>query len=165
MTEIWKPISETTKDYEVSNFGRIMNMKTGKLIVPRPIKTGYLRVHLPVIGGRKDFYIHRLVAEAFCEHREGCNVVNHIDNNKQNNHADNIEWVTPFENVHHGMRQKRYRLNAVRVIGTKDGNSVEYISTRQAEVATGCDHSSIIRCCKGKLKTTNGYLWKYAEVV
>ena len=159
------PIEDTSGNYHVSNMGNVKNMRTGKTLSPRKTRRGYLRVHLPVNKGRKDFYIHRLVAKAFCEHPEGCDVVNHIDNDIQNNRADNIEWTTQFRNVHYGMKQKRYRLNAVRVIGIRDGRQIEFPSVHQAELKTGCSHSTIVKCCKGKKKTAHGYQWKYAEVV
>ena len=165
MTEVWKPIEETNGDYLVSNLGKVKNNKTGKTLAPRPTKTGYLRVRLPVDNGRKDIYIHRIVANAFCERPEGCDIINHLDNNNQNNAADNLEWTTQFGNVHYGMRQKRYKLNAVRVVGIKNGEQVEFPSAHFAGLMTGCDHSTIIKCCKGKKKTAHGYQWKYAEVV
>jgi hypothetical protein len=106
-----------------------------------------------------------LVAEAFCDHPDGNDVINHLDNDPGNNKADNLEWTTPLGNVHYGMKQKRFRLNAVSVIGSKDGQSYKFISSRQAEAITGCDHSSIIKCCRGKRKAIHGFTWKYAEVV
>lgn len=164
IAEVWTPIRES-KGYEVSNTGKVRNIATGEVLKPRPIKTGYERVHLPLEKGRKDFYIHRLVAEAYCDHPAGCDVVNHLDNDIHNNSADNLEWTTQFGNVHHGMKQRRYRLNAVPVVGYKDGNKYEFASSHQAAIHTGCGHSTISKCCKGKQKTTHGYSWRYAEVV
>ena len=163
--EIWRPIPECNGRYEVSNKGNVRNTMTGKILSPRPTRAGYSRIHISIEGKRKELYIHRLVADEFCEHLPGNNVVNHIDNNVQNNDAGNLEWTTPLGNVHHGMRQKRFRLNAVRVIGSKDGQTHEFISAHQAAAYTGCDHSSIIKCCRGKASATHGYTWKYAEVV
>ena len=57
-------------------------------------------------GKRKNFYVHRLVAEAFCERTHG-NVVNHIDYNKRNNAASNLEWCTQKENIHHSIEHYR----------------------------------------------------------
>jgi len=164
MTEHWAKIEESIGDYIVSNHGRVMNRQTGKLLSPRPIPSGYLRVHLPAKGKRRDFYIHRLVAEAFCKHPAGCDVINHIDNNPQNNNVDNLEWTTQRRNVYHGMKQNRYRLNAVSVIGYKDGKEYTFSSAHEAEQKTGCDHSSVTKCCKGKRKTIHGYQFRYAEV-
>ena len=163
--EIWKPIPETNGDYEVSNTGKVRNFRTGKVLKPRPTKRGYFRVHIPINGKRKDAYIHRIVADRFCIHIPGNDVVNHIDNDVQNNTAENLEWTTQLGNVHHGMKQKRYRLNARSVIGCKNGETIKYVSAHQAAEGTGCDYSTIIKCCKGKKHATHGYTWKYAEVV
>lgn len=61
---------------------------------------GYLRA---VISGH-DAYIHRLVAEAFCDNPRGCSEVNHKDGNKQNNNASNLEWCTRSENNRHAFQ-------------------------------------------------------------
>lgn len=45
--------------------------------------------------------VHRLVAMCFCEKPDGCNVVNHLDSNKTNNSADNLEWTTISGNTKH----------------------------------------------------------------
>ena len=108
MAEEWKPVKEDA-NLLVSNYGRVMNSTTGKILKPRPTKTGYLRVHTMIVNGkRKDLYIHRLVAEAFCYRHEGCNVVNHIDFDNSNNHAENLEWTTQKYNIMHSMDNGRY---------------------------------------------------------
>ena len=163
--EVWKPIPETEGEYEVSSAGRIRNHKTGVIRKAKVLPNGYARIHYNKQNKRYDRYVHRLVAEVFCNRPEGCNVVNHLDNDKGNNSASNLEWTTQLGNVHHGIKQKRYRLNAKRVIGYKDNQTYEFISINQASIQTGCDHSSISKCCKGKASKTNGYCWKYAEVV
>ena len=160
--EQWKQIPNVNGLYEVSDMGRVRNGKTGKILKPRPNVTGYLRVHISN-GKTRDVYIHRLVAEAFCVHHEGCDVVNHIDNNNNNNSASNLEWTTQFENVHHGMKQNRYLHNAIPVIGHKDGMDYEFRSAHQASVNTGCDSKTIIKCCKNILSQTKGYKWEYAR--
>ena len=46
---------------------------------------------------------------------------------------------------------------------SKDGIFIaEYPSVREAERQTGCNNSHICACCKGKYKSTGGYIWKYA---
>lgn len=166
MDEIWKPVRGFEELYLVSNLGNVKSIRSGKILKPRKLPHGYARVNLPATSRTKrDVYIHRLVADAFCEHPKGCDVVNHIDNDPTNNKASNLEWVTQMGNVYYGMEQKRYHLNARSVIGIKDEKKLFFHSAHQAARHTGCDHSTIIKCCRGKMKTTHGYIWQYAEVI
>ena len=113
-----------------------------------------------------DLYVHRLVADAFCEHPDGCNVVNHIDFNMQNNRFDNLEWVTQRSNVLHSMKNGRVHRfpNARPVVGIKDGIKHFYRSANEAAIAIGTDASSISKCCRKRYKSSKGYKWEYAEV-
>lgn len=163
--EQWVKIKETDKDYEVSNYGRIRNSKTGKILTPRPTQTGYLRIHISVGNGRKDFYIHRLVADAFCLRPEGCNVVNHLDNNPANNNASNLEWVTQKTNVEYAQSQSRMPNwpDKIPVIGSRNGKEYYFESMIAAEKALGIYATDISKCCRGLRKQTSGYTWRYAE--
>lgn len=166
MVEEWKRIIETNKNYEVSNLGRVRNGDTGKILTPRATATGYLRVHISVPeGGRKDFYIHRLVAEAFCPRQEGCNIINHLDNNPSNNIASNLEWTTQKENLEYAQAQDRMPNWQKKrpVIGFKDGQSYYFESIQLAAKTIGVHSTDISKCCKGTKDNTNGYYWQYAE--
>jgi hypothetical protein len=69
---------------------------------------GYLQVYLSDGCGKiKTFCIHRLVCEAFHENPENKPCVNHIDEDKTNNTASNLEWCTVAENLNHGTRNIR----------------------------------------------------------
>lgn len=162
MHEEWKPV-EHAKHFLVSNLGRVMNGKTGNIFVGRPTKTGYLRVHLPMKNGkRRDAYIHRLVAEAFCYHPDGFDVVNHIDFDNTNNCADNLEWTTQKNNVLYSMDADRYpkKLKSVYVVGEKDGIRYLFHSANEAARVTNCDSKTVLRGCKTGMRSTNGFLWK-----
>lgn len=67
-------------------------------------RIGYARVRLIVGGKRINFYIHRLVAEAFIDNPERKKEVNHIDGKKNNNHFSNLEWTTRKENMSHAIK-------------------------------------------------------------
>ena len=163
--EIWKRIPQSDKFYEVSNLGNVRNGTTKKILSPRPTPTGYLRVHISVGNGRKDFYIHRLVAEAFIPNPNNYQVVNHLDNNPANNHANNLEWVTQKQNVAYAQSQDRMPNwpDKKPVIGYKDGEKFYFESIIAASKALGFYTSDISRCCRGLRKDTNGYSWEYAN--
>lgn len=111
--EIWKKIENVDGDYEVSNFGRIRSLdcfivekngkrksKKQKIMKQSFTSTGYLMVNLE----RKMCKVHRLVAYAFIPNLENKPHINHKDGNTLNNNVDNLEWVTPKENVDHAIK-------------------------------------------------------------
>ena len=67
---------------------------------PRPIPKGYQRVYLrdEETGKRKDYYVHRLIAETFIPNPENKRCVNHINCNRSDNSVENLEWATSAEN-------------------------------------------------------------------
>ena len=102
MDETFKVVTDYI-NYSVSDLGRVMNNKTGRILKQREDKDGYFRVNLYGFDNIKTVKIHRLVAEAFLENVENKEQVDHIDNNKQNNNVKNLRYVTTSEN---GMNQK-----------------------------------------------------------
>jgi hypothetical protein len=97
--EEWKWVKEYEWYYYVSNHGRIKIRKTNKILKLATDKDGYIKCHLYKRGVRKSFRVHRLVAETFLDKPEGCTEVDHIDNNRANNHATNLRWCTHDENI------------------------------------------------------------------
>ena len=111
MREIWKDIPGFGGRYRISNQGNVMSMNylgTGKpkLLKAKKHHSGYLTVRLCYGDGRpqKNRTIHSLVAESFIPKKPNSTCVNHIDGNKHNNCADNLEWVTFKENINHAIR-------------------------------------------------------------
>ena len=162
--ERWKQIDESV--YEVSNIGRVRNTKTGNILKGRSAGAGYHQVQLTIANTKKHFYVHRLVAEAFCNHPDGCNVINHKDNNPSNNNSENLEWVTQRDNIRYSMRQGRNPKfpNFKNVIGIKGNKSFFFTSLNEAATETGCNTQGISDCCLGKRKQHHGYVWKFVEV-
>lgn len=97
-TEVWKPIEENN-EYFVSNYGRVRH---GDRIL-RLIMDRYGYPIVSISHPKKLLKVHRLVGKAFIPNPEGKPQINHIDYDRSNNHADNLEWVTPKENTAHSI--------------------------------------------------------------
>lgn len=114
--ETWKSVVGYEGIYEVSDTGKIKSLdrlsvhKNGKKYnikerILKDIRVGdYRGVQLCNNGNAKKNYLHRLVALHFVSgHSEVFKVVNHIDGDKNNNHFENLEWVTHSQNLQHAL--------------------------------------------------------------
>ncbi len=105
--EMWKDVHDWEGVYMVSSYGQIMSFKcdsSGRILKLTNKKGGYFSFVLKAKGRKnRSCRIHVLVAESFIYKPIGKTQVNHKDCNKQNNHVDNLEWVTPSENMRHAV--------------------------------------------------------------
>ena len=130
--ERWKPIFGYDGMYEVSSLGRVRSLKFGKVRVMRFGKNhkGYLQICLYKENKVKRFLVHRLVAQAFIPNDNIFNTeVNHIDECKQNNKVDNLEYCDRSYNMtYNGLQQRRtanynrsnYKRNAIKCLYNPD---------------------------------------------
>ncbi len=95
--EIFK-IIEGFENYSVSDFGNVKNNKTGRILQHLFGSDGYAVVGLMANKQRTRTSIHRLVANAFIANIEHKLYIDHVDNDKVNNKANNLRWVTTKEN-------------------------------------------------------------------
>ena len=86
------------ENYEVSNFGRIRNYKTGRILKPKINKQGYYQVSLSSDGIPYTKYVHHLVGTMFIPNPENKKIIGHIDNNRLNNNIENLRMVSHQEN-------------------------------------------------------------------
>ena len=191
MEEIWKDIEGYEGIYQVSNLGRVRSLDRnvpnynaagyvgtkilrGKILKPHKMaNNGYMEVHLKRNGQGNHGRIHRLVAEAFIPNPGNLPEINHKDEDKTNNRADNLEWCDGQYNSNYGTRLIRisetmkgnyYNMRSVQQL-SEDGKVIRtYPSVKEAAAQTGANESVIIRICKGKKgQTAKGYRWRYAE--
>lgn len=109
MKEIWKDIPGFEGVYQVSNLGNIKSLNYARRGLPHRIaqvytKDKYLKVDLHKKGLKKTVPVHRLVCDAFVPYIPGKTEINHINGNKEDNRASNLEWVTHLENVRHAKK-------------------------------------------------------------
>lgn len=117
--EEWKDIPGYEGSYQISNMGRVKALSRivkyngiGKgggthnypeRILKNMIIQGYEKISLTKNNKPKGEFVHRLVAEAFCEKTPGAYFVNHINGIKTDNVYTNLEWVTSSQNVRHAL--------------------------------------------------------------
>lgn len=178
MEEIWKDIKGYEGIYQVSNVGRVKglrrydsrgNLRNERILKPIPTSDGYLRVHLSKTASKRKTAIHRLVAEVFIPNPENKPQVNHIDEDKTNNIVDNLEWVTPKENINHATslyrramtQRKTQGSTPIIAIDIANGEYNEYNSINECGRRLNINPSGIRQVLVRNYKQTKGYTFKY----
>lgn len=109
MVEEWKSVEGYENSYAISTMGRVMSLKTGKILKQHLRGGNYLGIGLYENGKQTSYSIHSMIAVAFLSHKR-CGhelVVNHKDGNRHNNVLSNLEIMTNRENSIDGYRRKR----------------------------------------------------------
>ena len=187
--EEWKDIKGYEGLYQISNLGRVKSLSridsrghklNEKILKPKIRGYGYKAVMLSKNNIHKLYYIHRLVAEAFIPNPDNLPCVNHIDENKNNNCIENLEWCTRKYNTNYGTRSKR---QSEKMKGKYTGSNhpqarkIKCITTGEIfiTIKEACEkykikQPSITACCKGKIKSAGKHpitgeklVWKYID--
>ncbi len=159
--EIWKDVIGAEEFYEISSLGRIRNKITKNIL--KPSKSGKYRHIQLKYGINKNVLIHRLVAEAFIPNPFNFRCVNHIDENKENNSADNLEWCTYQYNCKYG--KGALKRNSKIIQYDMCGNAIKiWESIKEASESLGVLYQGISMCCRNKRKTCGGYMWSFASL-
>jgi len=151
-------------DYEVNYEGKIRNSVTRKVLKELPGTNGYFKYCL----NKKWYSAHRAVALTWLDNDdpEVKTQVNHIDGNKTNNHPNNLEWVSPSNNIKHAVDtgliatftkpKKNCRDYAVL---SKDciGNVRYFSSVRECADDLGVNYDYLIKSIR---KSPSGFYYK-----
>lgn len=99
------PLAFFEQRYAISSEGVVLNLANNTTLTPIQNPNGYLKVGLALGNGQhKQASLHVLVAKHFLPNPYGHSQVNHIDGDKRNNAAANLEWVTAQQNIHHALK-------------------------------------------------------------
>ena len=174
--EEWRDVAGYEGLYQVSSEGHVKSLERKvpkwdgertvkeRILKPRTDHYGYLLVSLCAGGKSKTLKVHRLVCEAFHDNPENKLDVNHINENKTDNRACNLEWSTRKKNCNHGTRNVRMAIAKSRPIAqyTLNGKLLKvWPSTAEVERRAGFDHSAISKAANGNRKIAYGFIWKY----
>lgn len=165
--------------YQVSNYGRVKTLKYNDGIkkheVTKILKqcvniSGYFILNL----SNKSVRVHRIVASTFLPNDNNYRCVNHIDGNKLNNKAENLEWCTSSHNNYEAYRLglKKGALKGklgkdypkkIYIIGMYKNNVLieKFYGSGEVKRKYNYHPIAIINCCKGKYKKMYGYEWKF----
>lgn len=166
--EIWKEIKDYEGLYQVSSFGKIKSLprnttiKKIRILKPSIDKDGYYRVPLSKNGIIKNYFVHRLVAEAFIPNPNNYPVINHKDENKQNNNSNNLEFCTiKYNTNYNGANIKRGLKQRKPIYQIKDGVIIKkWDSSTTASKELNINRGNIISCLNSKKKSAGGYQWE-----
>ena len=185
--EAWKDVKGYEGLFQVSNLGgvkslprkitytdgRVWNYR-GKNLSPTPNQDGYPSVYLKVQGKGRTLKVHRLVGEAFVDNPHNYNEINHIDEDKTNNHYLNLEWCTRKQNMNHGtaMARAHSHPNAIKrleeskrpVVGVHidTEKEVRFESINEAS-RNGFPRKQVSSVLNGNDKSCREYVWFYEE--
>jgi hypothetical protein len=169
---MWKLIENS--NCEVSIDGEVRRIDTKNRLNEFTNKSGYRMVTLKINESSVIRSVHRLVAIAFIENPEDKPEVNHIDKNKDNNHMNNLEWVTPKDNMRHHYENGGVKNNNQTYKGKfgKDhnrsikvlGNGILYNGISEASRLTGIPTSTISVSIKNNKITRRGIKFELASI-
>lgn len=146
--------------YKVSEDGRIKGLD-GRMLKQATDTRGYLFVTLNNNCKQYHLSVHRAVALCYIPNPHNFPQVNHKDENKTNNNADNLEWCTNKYNSHYS------HAKPVLMLDKKTGKVIKrFEALRDVDIYFGKNvHQSVSKCClhKPRYYSAYGYRWKFGE--
>ena len=167
--EIDFKIHEDFPEYIIYDTGEVYSIRSKKFLMPHEKRSGYEELILFDTNRVKKYVlIHRLVAECFCiKNNIEANEVNHINGDKHDNRAVNLEWVTRSENLKHafetGLRTDDVTPKSIIATNIETGEQMLFKSIYSAAKFLNISKGNICQACKGLRPYAGGYYWEYTE--
>lgn len=150
--------------YTIDEYGNVYSIRSRKYLKQKPDKDGYMSVHLCNKGKDKFPRVHQLVAEAFIKNDDPINktTVDHIDNNKLNNHYSNLQWLSVSDNTRKAMlhRDFSYQYKPIKAINIYTKTEYYFNSRTDCAKFIGGQPNDIWAVLTGKQKTAHGYIFQ-----
>lgn len=165
MSEQWKIIPEYPM-YEASTLGNIRRIGRKKNRSFSKDKYGYMMIQMFHKGKMICKKVHRLILATFKPTDNQNLQVNHINEDKADNRLENLEWVTPRQNVAHSAKKIyhdsiTHRMKSVLQYSLNGKYVREWESTREAAKSLGFNNGHIGKCCDGVYRQYNGFIWRW----
>lgn len=137
----------------------------GNMLRPGVNSAGYSFVVL-YKDGLKKLLCSPPCRDRICAQSERISGSNHINEDKLDNRAENLEWCEKSYNINYGTRNQRVANVFARAV-TQCSLYGKFIATFQslieAEKASGVAKSNISKCCRVERRKAGGFTWKYEE--
>lgn len=160
--ELWKKYPGN-KNYEISTTGRVRRLfkKHKNFLTPVKFRDGYYYVTITTCSKSKSIAVHRLVALTFLNQEISKTQVNHKNGDKKDNRLENLEWVTPSENILHAYREKLITPPHEKLVICCENDKIFKSISSAGRECKICPQN-ISACCRGKIKSAGGLHWRYA---
>lgn len=169
------------EDYIINDSGdndkSVWSTKNNQWLKSRPMPNGYLQICFTKDGKHYYRYLHRLLAEAFLERKEGENEIDHINGKRNDNRLSNIRWTDKRGNMSNPITREncskaalnkppmsdetKAKFSKMVYQYTLDGKLVKiWNRVKDVEEEGFCRHN-VAAVCRGVVKKHKGYKWSY----
>lgn len=146
--------------YAITEDGKVWSYRSNKFLKPKTTSCGYLSVQLSKNSTIKEYYVHRIVADAFLPNSNNLPQVNHKDEDKTNNTIGNLEFCTAAYNINFGNGHKQSATKHKKLVYCVELNKT-FNSLKEAAEELELWANNISHCLSGRYSTCGGYHWRY----
>ena len=150
MSIIWKPLKNFESTHLISNLGNVKCISTNKLLNILKHSRGYNAININVNKTKNHLLLHRLLAINFIDNPNNYTQVNHINGIKTDNRLENLEWITPSNNMKHAFKTGLLKVKYNPLYDIETGK--RYNSTKEAAEMLGINYGTLKGYLNGKCR-------------